>query len=111
MLGMDLVARGASVSGLSSGVQSISVSSNGSCALVNGAVKCWGSYFSIAPIATTITSGAQFIKGNGSPNGFNNTCAMVNGGVKCWGRNTYGQIGNGTTVDSLITPVQVSPWQ
>jgi alpha-tubulin suppressor-like RCC1 family protein len=111
MLGRDLEARGASVSGLSSGVQSISVSSNGSCAIVNGAVKCWGSYFSSAPMSTTINSGAQLIKGNGSPNGFNNTCAMVNGGVQCWGRNTYGQIGNGTTVDSLATPVQVSPWQ
>jgi alpha-tubulin suppressor-like RCC1 family protein len=35
------------------------------------------------------------------------TCVIVNGAAQCWGHNSYGELGNGTTTDSL-SPVQVS---
>jgi alpha-tubulin suppressor-like RCC1 family protein len=74
------------------------------CALLaGGTVKCWGDG-NPTPVAIEGIDGAIFIGG-----GTDHTCATVAGGVvKCWGRNTYGQLGNGTTSDtSTETPVEV----
>lgn len=76
---------------------------------------CWGSTFTgtLGPpwAKTTATSPIQ-IAGLGNQVldisiGFSHDCAIVtSGGVKCWGRNGVGQLGNGTTIDSL-KPVDV----
>jgi alpha-tubulin suppressor-like RCC1 family protein len=99
------------VTGLTSDVQGISVTEDSSCAIVNGAIKCWGASFALTPMATSITSSAKTIKGNGSRVGNNNTCAIVKGALYCWGSNVYGQLGDGTTTDRITTPAQVLSWQ
>ena len=37
------------------------------------------------------------------------TCAVLTGGsVECWGSNSYGQLGDGTTIHPRLTPVGVT---
>ncbi|MFK7779585.1 MAG: RCC1 repeat-containing protein, partial [Candidatus Gracilibacteria bacterium] len=92
------------VSGLNSGIVSISSGNNHSCALLdNGSVKCWGlntwgqlgdgtTNESFEPINVTGLSGVSGISG-----GSDYTCALLNtGSIKCWGSNPYGQLGDGT---------------
>jgi len=107
------------VLGLSSGVTAISTGGRHTCALLStGAVKCWGnndngqlgdgSEASVTPRTTpvsvsTLSSGVTAISA-----GYNHTCAFLStGAAKCWGDNSEGELGNGSTTDSL-TPVAVS---
>jgi alpha-tubulin suppressor-like RCC1 family protein len=104
------------VTGLSSGVVSVSSGVWHSCALMtNGSVKCWGrgewgilgqgstatSYTPVDVVGLNATAikvvTTQYV-----------TCVLTSvGGVKCWGYNGDGQLGNNTWSNSNV-PVSVS---
>jgi alpha-tubulin suppressor-like RCC1 family protein len=101
------------VSGLASGVRSITVGGAFACALKTaGAVVCWGNNefasgaeidsntpVAIAGLSTGITSIIA---------GYGHACAIdADGGVKCWGANSFGQLGDGSTTNSKA-PATVS---
>jgi alpha-tubulin suppressor-like RCC1 family protein len=104
------------VTGLLGTVIAISSNDDFSCALNDvGAVQCWGSNLfgglgngtttdSATPVAVTgLSSGVAAIAV-----GDYHACALMKSGdMQCWGSNENGQLGNGTTTDSL-TPVSVS---
>jgi alpha-tubulin suppressor-like RCC1 family protein len=84
------------------------------CAIVNGAVKCWGlggylgnnsNVSSLTPVqAMGITSGATAISASGSE--ATHTCAVVNSGAMCWGDIDYGALGTGSASSGAV-PAQV----
>jgi alpha-tubulin suppressor-like RCC1 family protein len=104
------------VSGLSSGVSTVTLAESHTCALTSGGgVKCWGSNQSgqLGDGTTTERLTAVDVSGLGSgvsaiAAASSHTCALTTGGgVKCWGSNYTGLLGDGTTTNRL-TPVDVS---
>jgi alpha-tubulin suppressor-like RCC1 family protein len=79
---------------------------SGFCALVyGGTVSCWqpivGGATTTSAAVETGVMGATGISGSGSTF----ACASLTSGyLACWGDNSYGQLGNGTTVSSS-TPI------
>ncbi len=101
---------------LSTGVLAISAKANHSCAIIpGGGVKCWGnnSNGELGNSSITYSTVPVDVVGLGDPviavaTGAWHTCILnSNGGVKCWGNNSYGQLGDGTTIQKT-TPTQVS---
>ncbi len=92
------------VVGLSSGVESLALGLSRTCALLDtGGVECWGGGNAVPTGVTGLSSGVQAVAA-----GYLHTCALMDsGGVRCWGENEYGQLGNGTLIDSS-TPVEVA---
>ncbi|MHB8874904.1 MAG: RCC1 domain-containing protein [Myxococcaceae bacterium] len=104
------------VVGLTSNVLQVAATGAHSCALLStGGVKCWGlnvhgelgdgtTTSRSSPVGVTgLSSGGASALGMGG----NHSCAVTYlGGVVCWGWNTYGQLGDGTTIDET-TPTAV----
>jgi alpha-tubulin suppressor-like RCC1 family protein len=110
------------VVGLSNGMSAIAAGSGHTCALTTaGGVKCWGANGGFVNNAGQLGDGtglgrltpADVVGLSSGVNtitaGFSHTCAlMTTGGVKCWGSNFSGQLGDGSTVTTRLTPVTVS---
>lgn len=103
------------VSGLTSGVTSVTVGENNACAIVNGGAKCWGlgSSGQLGMIVAADSNVPVDVFGLGAGSGvtaisigYNHTCAAVNGAAKCWGNNSAGALGTGDYVNS-DTPINV----
>lgn len=101
---------------LSTGVTAISAGYGHTCALTGGGgTKCWGRNLngqlgdgtqekkSIPVDVLGLSSGvASIATGNA------HSCVLTRtSGIKCWGWNNSGQLGDGTTGDNKLTPVDV----
>jgi alpha-tubulin suppressor-like RCC1 family protein len=97
------------------GVTAISASPQYTCAVIeDGGIRCWGDN-GIGELGTGTTDdsttavpvvdlGGAALSVDG---GFVSTCAFIEGGsIQCWGSNFDGNLGDGTTDDSLV-PVDV----
>jgi alpha-tubulin suppressor-like RCC1 family protein len=101
------------VAGLA-GATAIAASADRTCALVGGAVHCWGAsddglLGSGTPGNATTPFRVPNLTGvTGLAVGGQHVCAVIGGGaLRCWGRGGSGQLGNGSLNDSPA-PVPVS---
>jgi alpha-tubulin suppressor-like RCC1 family protein len=107
--------RPAGVSGLPAAATAVDCGAYHTCALLaSSEMACWGWNVSgqvgdgttadrnLPVLISAVTDPVRQMSAGGY-----HTCALLQSGdILCWGQNSYGQLGNGTTSDSL-TPVQV----
>lgn len=84
-----------------------------SCALTaTGGVKCWGAILNFNGESTESLTPTDVVGLESGivaiTSGDNHDCAVTAaGGVKCWGSNSAGQLGTGTTSDTLNPPTDI----
>jgi len=90
------------VSGMESGVASVSTSRNASCAVQNGAAKCWGdsNYHNVHSNTPVIIPGLEENVSELSIGQYS-ACAIQSGAAECFGRLYGGLMGDGTNYDDL----------
>jgi alpha-tubulin suppressor-like RCC1 family protein len=86
------------------GMVTITGHTAGGCGVRGGAVECWGYDIDGTSKAPRAMGPSDVISLSGA---LNYGCARLSGdNVVCWGKNDYGQLGNGTRMDST-TPVSL----
>jgi alpha-tubulin suppressor-like RCC1 family protein len=92
--GTGIGATPTAVTGIPGTPTSLSSGGSQSCAVANGGAFCW-----TATTATAVAGGLSNRTVSSVSVGSNHACAVADGMAFCWGTNTYGQLGDGTTVD------------
>ena len=98
---------------IAGGVTDVAVGVGITCAIVSGALKCFGSgTIGNGSIGTDVTSSPYTVFSSGvtsvaiSVTGAT-ICAIVSGSLKCWGKNDKGQVGYGTSGGDVALPYTV----
>ncbi len=103
------------VSGLTTGVTSVSAGWSTACAVAGGTIQCWGDNTSGVLGSSTTTAATSLvpvavsgIEGGATEIavGEYNACALVSGGAMCWGAGTG--VGDGTSLFEANTPQPVT---
>lgn len=97
---------------ISGNVTGVAVGERHTCAIVHGALQCWGYNYSgqigngvsgghVAEPVRVIPRGVTEVAA-----GSDHTCAITNGALYCWGKNSSGEIGIGNG-DNVLIPTLV----